>query len=107
MIVTTSDGVEDRPVSQYLGIVSGEAVMGANIFKDFFAGIRDIIGGRAASYEKELKKAKEIAQEEMTTQAAELGADAIVAVDLDYEAITGGNSSMLMVCCNGTAVKLK
>ena len=79
MIVTTSDGVEDRPVSQYLGIVSGEAVMGANIFKDFFAGIRDIIGGRAASYEKELKKAKEIAQEEMTTQAAELGADAIVA----------------------------
>lgn len=106
MIVTTSDGVEGRPVTQYLGIVSGEAVMGTNIFKDFFAGIRDIIGGRSASYEKELRKAKEMAQEEMMAQAAEYGADAIIAVDLDYEALTSSNSSMLMVCCNGTAVKL-
>lgn len=106
MIVTTTDSVESRAIIQYLGIVAGEAVMGTNIFKDFFAGIRDIIGGRSATYEKELAKAKDMAQQEMMAQAAELGADAILAVDLDYEALTASNSSMLMVCVNGTAVKL-
>ena len=106
MIVTTTDSVEGRKVTEYLGIVSGEAVMGTNIFRDFFAGIRDIVGGRSGSYEKELRNAKAIAMEELVQQATELGADAILAVDLDYEAIGGNEKSMLMVSANGTAVKL-
>lgn len=106
MIITTTDSIEGRATTQYLGVVSGEAVMGTNIFRDFFAGIRDIVGGRSGSYEKELRSAKDLAMEEITTQARELGADAIVAVDLDYESIGGGDKSMLMVCANGTAVKL-
>ena len=105
MIVTSTDTVEGRPVKEYLGIVSGEAVMGTNVFRDFFAGIRDIVGGRSGSYEKELRNAKSIALEEMTEQATELGADAIVAVDLDYESIGSNDKSMLMVSANGTAVK--
>jgi uncharacterized protein YbjQ (UPF0145 family) len=106
MIVTSTDNVEGRKVSEYLGIVAGEAVMGTNIFRDFFAGIRDIVGGRSGSYEKELRTAKAMAMEAMAEQATELGADAIVAVDLDYEAIGGNDKSMLMVSANGTAVKL-
>ncbi len=106
MIVTTTESIEGRKVTAYMGIVSGDAVMGTNIFKDFFAGIRDIVGGRSASYEKELQKAKEFALLEMRERAAELGADAVVSVDLDYESIASSNSTMLMVSANGTAVKL-
>ena len=104
MIVTTTDGVEGRPVRQYLGLVSGEAVLGANVFKDLFAGIRDIVGGRSAAYEGELRKAKEAAVAEMVEGALALGADAVIGIDLDYEAIGSGN--MLMVSANGTAVRL-
>jgi uncharacterized protein YbjQ (UPF0145 family) len=106
MITTTTDAIEGRPIARYLGLVSGEAVMGTNIFRDFFAGIRDIVGGRSGSYEKELRRAKALALEAMTEQATELGADAIVGIDLDYEAIGGNDRSMLMVSANGTAVKL-
>lgn len=105
MIVTTTDSVESRSISGYLGIVSGEAIIGANIFRDLFAGIRDIVGGRSGSYEKVLRDAKEAALEDMTEQAQALGADAIVAVDLDYE-VLGKENGMLMVVANGTAVKL-
>jgi uncharacterized protein YbjQ (UPF0145 family) len=107
MIITTTDGVEGRSVGGYLGIVTGEAVMGTNVFRDFFAGIRDIVGGRSGSYEKELKKAKELALSEMAEEAQALGADAIVGVDLDYEHLGAEGKSMLMVCANGTAVKLR
>jgi uncharacterized protein YbjQ (UPF0145 family) len=107
MIIVTVGELEGKPVKQYLGLVSGEAILGANIFKDFFAGIRDIVGGRSAAYEEELRKAKAIAVEEMTQQARELGANAILGVDLDYENITVGQTGgMLMVSANGTAVKV-
>ena len=106
MIVTTTDGIDGRRITAHLGVVSGQAVLGTNVFRDFFAGIRDIIGGRSGSYEKELRKAKAIAIEEMQEEAAELGADAVVAVDLDYQHIGSGDRSMLMVSANGTAVKL-
>lgn len=107
MIVVTTPQLEGRPVQKYLGIVSGEAILGANIFRDFFAGIRDIVGGRSAAYEEELRKAKQIAIAEMTQQAQELGANAILAVDLDYETITvGQGGGMLMVSASGTAVKV-
>lgn len=105
MIVTTTPSVEGRPVEQYLGIVSGEAIMGANLFKDMFAGIRDIVGGRSGAYEEELRQAKDIALHEMTQNASALGADAILSVDLDYETV-GSNGSMLMVTASGTAVQL-
>ncbi len=105
MIVTTTPSVEGRPVEQYLGIVSGEAIMGANLFKDMFAGIRDIVGGRSGAYEEELRRAKDIAMHEMTQNAGALGADAILSVDLDYETV-GSNGSMLMVTASGTAVQL-
>lgn len=107
MIVTTTDTVEGRPVAEYLGIVTGEAVMGTNIFRDFFAGIRDVIGGRSGSYEKELRNAKELAIEAMVEEARARGADAVVACDLDYEHLGGGDRSMLMVSANGTAVRLR
>jgi len=100
MIVTTTPTIEGRPVRRYLGVVAGEAIMGANVFKDLFAGIRDIIGGRSAAYEHELGKARDIALAEMEQQAAELGANAVVGVDLDYETLGG----MLMVNVSGTAV---
>jgi uncharacterized protein YbjQ (UPF0145 family) len=107
MIIVTVGELEGKPVKQYLGLVSGEAILGANIFKDFFAGIRDIVGGRSAAYEEELRKAKAIAIEEMTQQARELGANAVLGVDLDYENITVGQTGgMLMVSANGTAVKV-
>ena len=104
MITTTTPTIEGRTVADYLGIVTGEAILGANIFKDLFAGIRDIVGGRSGAYEQELAKARKIALEEMTAVAASLGADAIVGVDLDYETV--GQGSMLMVTASGTAVRL-
>jgi len=103
MIVTTTNNIEGKKVSRYIGIVSGEAIIGANIVKDFFAGIRDIVGGRSGAYEEGLREAKDIALREMQQQAAALGANAILAVDLDYETL-GSNSSMLMVSASGTAV---
>lgn len=106
MLITTTNTIEGKKVVKYLGLVSGEAILGANIFKDFFAGIRDIVGGRSSSYEKELRRAKDIAIEEMIQQANILGGNAVIAVDLDYETI-GQGGSMLMVSANGTAVILE
>ena len=105
MIVTTTGLVEGRPVTQYLGIVTGEVIVGANIFKDMFAGIRDIVGGRSGSYEKTLKSAREEAFAEVEELAAKLGASAVIGVDIDYQVI-GKEGSMLMVTVSGTAVKL-
>ncbi len=106
MIVTTTNNIEGKKVTKYFGIVSGEAIIGANIVKDFFAGIRDIVGGRSGSYEEGLREAKEIALREMQEQAFRIGANAILAVDLDYETL-GSNGSMLMVSASGTAVVLE
>jgi uncharacterized protein YbjQ (UPF0145 family) len=103
MIVTTTPTVEGKRVTQYLGIVSGEAILGANILKDFGAVFRDITGGRASKYEEELIKAKEIAMREMIEEAQALGANAILGIDLDYETV-GSGGSMLMVSTSGTAV---
>ncbi len=104
MIVTTTGSVEGRQIAAYLGVVSGETVYGANVFRDFFASIRDVIGGRAGGYEKVLKDGKDVAIEDMISEARALGADAVVGVDVDYENI---GQSMLMVSANGTAVKLR
>lgn len=106
IIITTTDAIEGRRITEYRGVVSGEAVMGTNVFRDFFAGIRDIVGGRSGSYEKELRRAREMALGEIAEKAKDLGADAVVGVDLDYEHIGTGERSMLMVSANGTAVKL-
>ncbi|WP_341896093.1 heavy metal-binding domain-containing protein [Ferrovibrio terrae] len=106
MILTTTDSVDGRKITAYLGIVAGEAVMGTNIFRDFFAGITDILGGRSGSYEKELRKAKTLALESMMEEAQALGADAVVGMDLDYQQIGGTDRQMLMVAASGTAVKL-
>jgi len=103
MLSVTTPAIEGRRVTRYLAIVSGEAILGANIFRDFFAGIRDIVGGRSGAYEQELRKAKDIALEEMVAQAQELGANAVIAVDLDYETL-GSDGGMLMVTAAGTAV---
>lgn len=105
MIVTTTPNVDGRKIEAYLGIVAGEAIVGANIFKDLFAGIRDIVGGRSAAYESELRKAREIALQELADNAKQLGANAVVGVDIDYE-VVGSGGSMLMVSASGTAVKL-
>ena len=105
MLLTTTNTIEGKKITKYYGIVTGEAILGANIFKDIFAGIRDIIGGRSAAYEQELRKAKDIALEEMQMQARSLGANAIIGVDLDYETV--GNGSMLMVSACGTAITLE
>lgn len=105
MIITTTHSLDNKPVTQYLGIVTGETIIGANIFKDIFAGIRDIVGGRSGSYERVLREAKEIAMKEMQTRAQQLGADAIIGVDLDYETV-GAHGGMLMVTASGTAVRL-
>ena len=107
MLITTTPTVQGYEIVEYLGLVTGEAIMGANIFKDFFAGIRDIVGGRAAAYEQELRKARDAALAEMSAEAEGMGANAVVAVDLDYETIQlsqGGN--MLMVSVSGTAVRV-
>ena len=104
MSITTTPTVEGRAVRQYDGLVTGEAIMGANVFKDMFASVRDIVGGRSAAYEQELKRAKDLALGEMTQQAEELGSNAVISVDLDYETV--GQGSMLMVSASGTAVRL-
>ena len=105
MLVVTTPVLEGKKIVRYMGIVTGEAILGANIFKDFFAGIRDIVGGRSAAYEKELGQAKEIAIDEMKEKARALNANAVIGVDLDYETIqVGQTGGMLMVSANGTAV---
>lgn len=105
MIVSTTNTIEGRPVATYLGVVAGEAVIGANVFRDLFAGIRDVIGGRSGSYEEVFREARETALREMAEEARRLGADAVIGVDIDYEAgISQG--TMMMVACSGTAVKL-
>lgn len=104
MIQTTTPSVEGRALTEYLGVVTGEAILGANIVRDLFAGIRDIVGGRAGAYEEELRKAREIAMSELAEEATDRGADAVVGIDLDYETV--GNGSMLMVTASGTAVRL-
>lgn len=107
MLLTTTSTIEGSQI-QYLGVVSGEAILGANIFKDFFAGIRDIVGGRSAAYEGELRKAKDIAMSEMQQQAKQLGANAVIGIDIDYETIQIGNGGgMMMVSASGTAVILR
>ena len=106
VIVTTTPNIEGKKITAYRGIVTGEAIMGANIFKDLFAGIRDIVGGRSATYERELRRARELAMEEIKTAAAEMGANAVVGIDIDYETV-GSNGSMLMVTVSGTAVVLQ
>mgnify|MGYP003594817363 FL=1 len=103
MILTTTPQIEGHPVLEYKGIVTGETIIGANAFKDFFAGIRDIIGGRSGAYEKVLREAKDTSLQEMMERARQLGANAIVGIDLDYETI-GQANSMLMVTASGTAV---
>jgi len=107
MLVTTTHNIEGRKIKQYHGLVSGEAILGANIFKDIFAGIRDIVGGRSAAYEKELRNAKDIAISEMMENAKMMGANAVIGVDLDYEIIGGGGGNMLMVSASGTAVVIE
>ena len=107
MLITTTPTVEGRAIAEYLGVVvAGEAILGANAFKDLFAGLRDIVGGRSGVYEEELRRARELALDEMREAAAALGADAIVGVDFDYETI-GSSGSMLMVATAGTAVRLR
>ena len=105
MIVTTTTSIEGRPVRDYLGVVTGEVIVGANIFKDLFAGIRDIVGGRSGAYESTLRDAREQAFREMSEEAAALGGNAVIGVDIDYEVI-GKEGSMLMVSVSGTAVRL-
>ncbi len=104
MIVTTTNTLETHEIKQYLGIVTGETIIGANLFKDIFAGIRDIVGGRSGSYERVLREAKDTALREMQDQALRMGADAVIGVDLDYETV-GASGGMLMVTASGTAVK--
>ena len=103
MILTTTNTLENKKVSQYLGIITGEAIIGANLFKDLFASVRDIVGGRSASYERVLREAKDNALRELEENARKLGANAVIGIDLDYETI-GNNGSMLMVSASGTAV---
>ena len=108
MLITTTNTIEGRKVTEYLGMVTGEAILGANIFRDFFAGIRDIVGGRSAAYEEELRKAKQIAINEMVQEATTRGGNAVIGVDLDYENISmGKGGGMLMVSASGTAVILE
>ena len=103
MLVTTTPSIEGRKITKYCGVVAGEAVLGANLFKDLFAGIRDIVGGRSGTYEKELQRARDVAIQEMVERAQALGASAVVGVDLDYE-VLGRDNGMLMVSASGTAV---
>ena len=103
MIITTTPTIEGRHVREYFGIVTGEAIFGANIVRDLFARIRDVVGGRSGSYEKSLQEAREVAIGELKEQARELGANAVIGIDLDYEVI-GANGSMMMVSASGTAV---
>jgi uncharacterized protein YbjQ (UPF0145 family) len=105
MIITTTPSIDGKRIEEYLGIVTGEAILGANLFKDIFANIRDLVGGRSAAYERELSSARQIALDEMQANASRLGANAIVGVDLDYEVLGAGNG-MLMVSASGTAVRV-
>ncbi len=108
MILTTTATLQDKTVTDYRGIVTGEAILGANIFKDLFAGIRDIVGGRSAAYERELAKARTIAMQEMQDRAEAMGANAIIGIDLDYETVSvGAGGGMLMVTASGTAVTVR
>ena len=104
MLLTTTPNIQGREITQYFGIVSGETIIGANLFKDFFSFFRDIVGGRASSYESVLREAKESALQEMSDQAARMGANAVIGIDLDFETV-GANGSMLMVTAAGTAVR--
>jgi uncharacterized protein YbjQ (UPF0145 family) len=106
MELTTTPSMEGRKITRYCGVVAGEAVLGANIFKDMFASVRDIVGGRSGTYEKELCKARQIALDELSEQARELGANAVVGIDLDYE-VLGEKNGMLMVSASGTAVVIE
>jgi uncharacterized protein YbjQ (UPF0145 family) len=106
MIISTTPNIEGKRIVEYLGIVTGEAVRGANLFRDVFAGIRDIVGGRSGSYEKKLKKARDIAFEQIQEEADKRGANAVVAIDIDYE-VLGDKNGMLMVSVSGTAVKIE
>jgi uncharacterized protein YbjQ (UPF0145 family) len=104
MLVTTTDRLEGRQITEYFGIVTGEAICGANVFRDMFAGIRDFVGGRSGSYEKVLREGKALAIEDMCEQAREMGANAVIGVDIDYE-VVGEKGAMLMVAVSGTAVR--
>ena len=106
MIHSTTPSIQGKEIQKYHGVVTGEAILGANIFKDIFASIRDIVGGRSAAYEEELQKARKIAFEEMSQQAKDLGGNAIVGIDIDYETV-GAQGGMLMVSVSGTAVSIK
>ncbi len=106
MLLTTTNTLEGKEIIQYFGIVSGETIIGANIVKDFFAGITDIVGGRAGTYEKVLRQAKDAALQEMSEQATRMGANAVIGIDLDYETVGSGNT-MLMVTASGTAIRYK
>ena len=105
MLLTTTPTIEGKTIKTYYGIVTGETIIGANFVRDFFAGIRDIVGGRSRSYERVLREAKDTALSEMAAQAEQLGANAVVGIDVDYETV-GQNGSMLMVSCSGTAVRI-
>lgn len=105
MLLTTTSVIEGQPVREYLGVVTGETIIGANVFKDFLAGMRDFFGGRSGSYEKVLREAKDTSLREMEERARNIGANAIVGIDIDYETIGEGNS-MIMVSCSGTAVRI-
>lgn len=105
MLLTTTPSIEGKHITTYYGIVSGETIIGANVFRDLLAGIRDFFGGRSGAYEEVLRQAKETAMREMQAEAERLGANAIVGIDLDYETV--GQGSMLMVTCSGTAVRVE
>ena len=108
MIITTTNTIEGREIADYRGIVTGEAILGTNIFRDLFAGIRDLVGGRSGAYEQVLREARETAIKELQDEAAKLGANAVIGVDIDYENIsTGSSGSMLMVSASGTAVSVR
>jgi uncharacterized protein YbjQ (UPF0145 family) len=106
MELTTTPSMEGKKITRYCGVVAGEAVLGANIFKDMFASVRDIVGGRSGTYENELRKARQIALDELSEQARELGANAVVGIDLDYE-VLGEKNGLLMVSASGTAVVIE
>ena len=103
MLMTTTSVLEGRPVNRYIGVVTGEAIIGANVFRDMFAAVRDIVGGRSATYEKALAEARDVALSEMEKRAQALGANGVIGIDLDYE-VLGQANGMLMVSCSGTAV---
>jgi len=107
MIVSTTPSLEGRSVENYLGIVTGEAIMGADLLKDLFASFRDLMGGRSKAYEEEMEKARAVALEEMISKAANIGANAVLGVNIDYETITSDSGSMMMVCVSGTAVQVR